>query len=211
VNWVALLLFILIGLLVLALLTVDNYWASGYSLDILPHKIDNPKVCFYDTPKPFKWHSYKSMHMWNDVLPFHIYYRHIPVPFGAESYDSSCNIHIRFVEQVWWDDEAQDYRGLANCSSYGCSIQISTLDRIDEAKVRTIVHEIGHALSLGHIRPDTPQEALSLICSDNVMWEFSCEGMPKINKLLLDAIDCIDKYNPAACQYRGVSVEQIIN
>jgi len=172
--------------------------ASGYTLEVMDSKLkDKPMVCFYDTPKNFKWHSYKAMHLWNDALekydyPDRIKYRHIPLKFFAESFDSSCNIHIRFVERVMWGGVDQNAWGLAPCSPNMCTIQISTVDRPIAQKVRTIAHEVGHSLSLLHLRADNAPEALALPCSINIMWEASCSTkMPIITEGLIASLECI--------------------
>lgn len=171
--------------------------ASGYSLDIISVKLEGkPIVCFYDTPKNFKWATYKAMHIWNNALekydyPDRISYRHTPLPYNVENFVDECNIQIRFVDVVMWGGETTTYWGLTPCHPVFCSIQISTTDRALSQKVRTIAHEVGHALSLGHIRSQVPQEAIALPCSNNVMWEFPCtKDMPVINKLIMRALKC---------------------
>jgi len=196
VNYPALLLWGLICLFVFALIFFP--FADGYSFDILNTKLkDKPMVCFYKTPPEFKWHTYKAMHLWNDALeeydyPDRIKYKHIPLIFFVESVDTSCNIHIRFVETVSWGGEELSAWGLAPCSPNMCTIQVSTEARSTVQKVKTIMHEVGHALSLPHIRADNPPEALALPCSNNVMWQFSCsKEMPKVNEMIIRSLECI--------------------
>jgi len=154
-------------------------------------------ICFYDTPPQFKWHTYKAMHIWNDALekydyPDRIKYKHLPVPYTIDYFDSSCNIHIRFVDVIIWNDKETSDWGIAPCNQTFCSIQISTIDRTISQKVRTIAHEVGHALSLIHIRPDNPPEALALPCSNNIMWQYPCTNqMPKVNEMIVRSLECI--------------------
>jgi len=195
VNYPYILLSSLIILFIFLLIFVP--FAGGYSLDITPEKLnDKPIVCFYDTPKDFKWASYKAMHIWNNALekydyPDRIKYRHIPLEYNAENFVNECNIQIRFVDVVIWGGKNTTFWGLTPCHPVFCSIQISTTDRTIGQKVRTIAHEIGHALSLGHVRSQEPQEALALPCSNNVMWEFPCtKSLPSVNLLILMALEC---------------------
>ena len=195
-SYVEFLLFGLIALFVLALIFFPM--ADAYSLDITPVKLtEKPMVCFYDTPGDFRWASYKAMHIWNDALeeynyPDRIGYKHIPLQYNAENFVVSCNIHIRFVDVIVWGGVETTYWGLAPCHPVFCSIQVSTIDREIGQRVRTIAHEVGHALSLAHIRADTPNEALKLPCSDNLMFEWACsKGLPRINEMIIKSLECV--------------------
>jgi len=196
VNHPAILLWSLICLFVFALIFFP--YADGYSLKILESKLkDKPLVCFYDVPPNFKWASYKAIHIWNHALekydyPDRITYKHIAEPFNAQSFNNNCNMHIRFVDVIIWGGEETTWRGVAPCNPDFCTIQITTKDRVVTEKVRTIAHEIGHGLSLEHIRADTPAEALALPCSNNVMWEYTCNQlMPKVNEMVIRALECV--------------------
>lgn len=195
-NYPAILLWSLVCVLVIWLILLPS--VDGYTIKILNTKLeDKPMVCFYAVPGEFKWSSYKAMHIWNHALekydyPDRIKYKHLPDPYSIETFDISCNIHIRFMDVIIWDGEEQTYWGIAPCNSEFCSIQISTKDRTLDQRVRTIAHEVGHALSLLHITPDNPPEALELPCSLNVMWTYSCmKGLPIVNKSIILSLECI--------------------
>lgn len=154
-------------------------------------------VCFYAVPGDFKWASYKAMHIWNHALqqydyPDRIKYKHLPDPYSVETIDTNCNIHIRFMDVIVWDGEEKTYWGMAPCNREFCSIQISTIERTLDYRVRTIAHEVGHALSLLHIKADNPPEALELPCSSNVMWTYACKpGLPEVNESIIISLHCI--------------------
>ena len=195
-NYASILLFSLICLFLFALIFFPL--ADGYTIKISEIILkDKPVVCFYDTPPDFRWPTYKAMHIWNHALeqynyPDRIGYKHIPLPYSAESFDDTCNIHLRFVDVIVWNGEERTYWGIAPCNFDFCTLQVATKQHTISQKVRTIGHEVGHALSLLHIRADNPPEALELPCSNNMMWTYSCmEGLPVVNESLILSLECV--------------------
>jgi len=173
----ALIIFVILIVTFLVLI-VEIEDAYPIKMDLLPWTMkDKPVVCVNNITE-YKWAVFKAVQLfnyWTFTPQWHI------------SIAKDCNIYISEVDGL--DSGGV---GQALCISNICEITLQSGNRTQVDRVRTMVHELGHVLSLGHFpAAETAQEALWLgACNTSFMWMRGECGWPEFPEDMMRALVC---------------------
>jgi len=176
---------ILILLILISVFIIFLYEpAYAMKMDLMSWTIDkNPIFCIGDL-KHYKWSTIKAINEWNNFTKEGQW----KMWYSADN--SKCNVYI--LEMINLQVNGEDGQGFGICNDSGCNIFLRINDNSQEDRVRTVAHEIGHIISLGHFPdPEGVEETLALgACQEAVMWWVGGCGYPVFHKDLLTALEC---------------------
>ena len=172
---------IIFSLLILFIFFIIEVEAMKMDLMIWTMK-GNPVLCTEDL-KIFKYATYKAIHLWNNFTQLDKW-----KIYGS---DNGCNVTM--IELYDLKVDKAKGNGFTVCTQeLGCMVFLESNMNNTTNKIRTITHEIGHVMSLGHFpNPETAEEKLKLgACQGSAMWWVGGCGMPTFPKDLLIALEC---------------------
>ena len=150
---------ICLGIIFLFLFSISKADAFDYFPNNLDTLQENAVICVIDPPKEYLFYILKAVNSWDHYMNTNWYTVKV---IHLELFD--CNAAIIFKSPVDVFDDTQNEFGITKCwkspilKQFGESFEIS---RYCKAAVnletadwyRTIVHEVGHILGLGHRLP----------------------------------------------------------
>jgi len=174
VNYVTLLLFSLIALFVLGLMFVP--FAGAYQMDLLWQWSDKPNVCIWDNK--YNHLFAKGFTEWNEAL-YSLGEEWVlqgKIVNGSTSAEIIQYCHINLILLEYSITEKEEFNGVIGRTSYTIPKDTSQTSRVfaviyeerdsahyfnfDDAIVKTVKHELGHAFGLGHWVPENTYEGL---------------------------------------------------